>query len=109
MVEKELEAVGKEMSPKYRTKDFMEIIKNEDLGAVAIASSSQQHCRMLCAAAEAGRKKVYIEKPLGMTIEEIGQINVAGMSPAVDAAGNRSDSRLLGRRCDEPSSRCSRF
>jgi hypothetical protein len=109
MVEKELEAVGKEMSPKYRSKDFMEIIKNGDLGAVAIASSSQQHCRMLCAAAEAGRKKVYIEKPLGMTIEEIGQINVAGMSPAVGAAGNRSDSRLLGRRFDEPSSRCSRF
>jgi myo-inositol 2-dehydrogenase/D-chiro-inositol 1-dehydrogenase len=77
VVEKELESVGREMSPKYRTKDFMDILENEDLDAVVIASSSQAHCQMVCAAAEAGRKNVYLEKPLGMTIEEIDQIKAA--------------------------------
>jgi myo-inositol 2-dehydrogenase/D-chiro-inositol 1-dehydrogenase len=77
LVEEELESVGKEMSPKYCTKDFMEVIENDELDAIVIASSSQQHCRMLCAAAEAGRKNVYVEKPLGMTIEEIDQIKAA--------------------------------
>ena len=76
-VEEEIRSVGSEMNPKYRTTDFMEIIENEDLDAVVIASSSQAHCRMVCAAAEAGRKDVYLEKPLGMSIEEIDQINAA--------------------------------
>ena len=77
MVQEELDSVGAEMGPKYRTRDFMELIENQELDAVVIASSSQEHCRMLCAAAEAGRKKVYIEKPLGMTVEEINRIRSA--------------------------------
>ena len=77
MVQEELDSVGAEMGPKYRTRDFMELIENQELDAVVIASSSQEHCRMLCAAAEAGRKKVYIEKPLGMTVEEIIRIRSA--------------------------------
>ena len=77
IVEEELDSVGKEMSPKYRTQNYMEIIENEDLDAIVIASSSKAHCRMLCDAAEAGRKIVYIEKPLGMTIKEIDQIKAA--------------------------------
>ena len=56
MVDEELKSVGDEMSPKYSTKDFMEIIENDSLDAVVIASSSQAHCQMVCAAAQAGRK-----------------------------------------------------
>ena len=56
IVEEELDSVGKEMSPKYRTQNYMEIIENEGLDAIVIASSSKAHCRMLCDAAEAGRK-----------------------------------------------------
>ncbi|MBN1834638.1 MAG: Gfo/Idh/MocA family oxidoreductase [Spirochaetales bacterium] len=77
LVDEELEAVGAETGAKYRTKDFMEVIENEDLDAVVIASYSQEHCRMLCAAARAGRKKVYVEKPLGMTLDEIERIRAA--------------------------------
>jgi myo-inositol 2-dehydrogenase/D-chiro-inositol 1-dehydrogenase len=77
VVDEELDSVGSEMNPRYRTKDFMEIVENKDLDAIVIASSSQQHCQMLCAAAEAGRKKVYVEKPLGMSIEEIDKIKAA--------------------------------
>ena len=77
VVDEEMDSVCTEMSPKYRTKNFMEIIENGKLDAIVIASSSQQHCRMLCAAAQAGAKKVYVEKPLGMTLEEIDQIKDA--------------------------------
>jgi myo-inositol 2-dehydrogenase/D-chiro-inositol 1-dehydrogenase len=76
-VQQELDEVGREMGPKYSTTEFMEIVTNDDIDAIVIASSSQQHSRMVCAAAEAGRKKVYVEKPLGMTMEEIGAIRAA--------------------------------
>ncbi len=76
-VQQELDEVGREMDSKYSTTDFMEIIDNEDLDGIVVASTSQQHCRMVCAAAEAGRKYVYVEKPLGMTIAEIDQIKTA--------------------------------
>lgn len=77
IVPEELDSVGREMDPKYRTKNYSEIIENDDLDAIVIASSSQQHCRMLCSAAKAGRKNVYVEKPLGMTIDEIDRIKAA--------------------------------
>ena len=77
VVEDELESVGREMNPAHRTADFMEIIQNEELDGIVIASSSQEHCRMVCAAAEAGRRYLYVEKPLGMTIGEIDQIRSA--------------------------------
>lgn len=110
-IEQEIYSVGKEMSPKYCTNDYMEIIENEDLDAIVIASSSQEHCRMLCAAAAAGRKNVYIEKPLGMTIEEIDRIKAAvtanrGMllqvgynrrfDPSVQAAKKKLEEGFIG-------------
>jgi myo-inositol 2-dehydrogenase / D-chiro-inositol 1-dehydrogenase len=76
-VQQELDDVGREMEPTYSTTDFNEIITNDDLDGIVIASNSQVHCEMICAAAEAGRKIVYTEKPLGMTIEEIDQIRGA--------------------------------
>jgi len=76
-VQKELDEVGREMAPKYVTTDYNEILTNDDLDGVVIAASSLQHCEMLVAAAKAGRKWVYVEKPLGMTIEEINEIRSA--------------------------------
>ena len=77
VAEEELQSVAGQMSPDIRSTDFMEIIENEMLDGIVIASSSQEHCRMVCAAAEAGRKHVYVEKPLGMTVEEIDRIRSA--------------------------------
>jgi myo-inositol 2-dehydrogenase/D-chiro-inositol 1-dehydrogenase len=77
LVEEELDSVTREMNPKYRTSNFMELIENQELDGIVIASSSQEHCRMICAAAEAGRKKVFTEKPLGMNLEEIDRVKAA--------------------------------
>lgn len=75
--EEELQSVAAEMNPPYRTRDYREIITNDSLDAIVIASSSQEHCRMICEAARAGRKNVYLEKPIGMTVAEIGEIRKA--------------------------------
>ena len=77
VVEAELESVGAEMNPRYRYTDFREMFQNRELDGVVIATNSQSHCEMACAAAELGVKNVYIEKPLGMTMAEIEQIRTA--------------------------------
>ena len=76
-VGQELDEVGRETNPKYITADYNEILTNDDLDGIVIAATSQLHCRMLCDAAKAGRKWVYVEKPLGMTIDEINRIRDA--------------------------------
>ena len=111
-VPEELDSVGNEMNPKYHTSDFREIIENEDLDAIVIASSSLEHCRMLCAAAEAGRKRVYVEKPLGMSLGEIDRIKAAVQSnrgmllqvgynrrfdPSVQAAKKKLEEGFIGK------------
>ena len=74
LIQEELDAVVKEMDPQYITKDYTEIIENDHLDGIVIASSSQEHAAMICAAAKAGRKNVFTEKPIGMTLEEIDRI-----------------------------------
>ena len=74
LVDEELESVAEEMKPRNKTKDYLELISNEELDGIVIASSSQEHCHMICDCAKARRKHVYTEKPLGMTIEEINEI-----------------------------------
>jgi len=74
LVKDELDSVANEMSPKFVTTDYMDILQNKELDGVVIASNSQFHCKMICDAAEAGVKNIYTEKPLGMTIEEINLI-----------------------------------
>lgn len=73
----ELEEVGREMNPKYRYADYRDMFMNTELDGVVIATNSQLHCEMACAAAELGVKNVYMEKPLGMTLEEIDRIRTA--------------------------------
>ena len=81
VVESELESVGAEMQPRYRYTDYKELFQNRELDGVVIATNSQSHCEMACVAAELGVKNVYIEKPLGMTLEEIDRIRaVVGKS-----------------------------
>jgi len=49
--------------------DYYEMIQNEELDAVLIASSSGEHCRHIEAALKAGLH-VFCEKPLGINLEE---------------------------------------
>ena len=112
VVQTELDSVAKEMNPQYVTKEYMEIINNEQLDGIVIASSSQEHCAMVCDAAAVGRKNVYTEKPIGMTIEEINKIKAAveanpGMKfqvgynrrfdPSVQAAKKKIDEGFIGK------------
>lgn len=77
VVQEELDSVSAEMAPRYVTSSYQEIIENDDLDAIVIASSSQEHCVMICDAAATGRKNLYTEKPIGMTIPEIDEIRSA--------------------------------
>ena len=75
--ETELDTVSKQMHPTHVTKGYNELLAYPELDGIVIASSSLEHCSMICAAAEAGKKYVYTEKPLGMSIEEIDRIRDA--------------------------------
>jgi len=44
------------------------------LDCIVIATNSQTHCEIICAAAEAGSKYVFTEKPLGMPMDEVNLI-----------------------------------
>ncbi len=78
----ELEAVSVEMRPRFCYPDYRDMFKNQELDGVVIATNSQSHCELAVAAAELGVKNVYIEKPLGMTLDEIDRIR-----KAVEASG----------------------
>ena len=77
VVESELETASEQIHPAHITKDFNELLSYPELDGIIIASSSQEHCSMICAAAEAGKKYVYTEKPLGMSLTEIDKIRDA--------------------------------
>ncbi len=77
VVQSELDEIGARMQPKYRYMDYREMFLNKELDGVVIATNSQSHCDMAIAAAELGVKNVYIEKPLGMTLDEINRIREA--------------------------------
>ncbi len=67
--EEQLKKLAKEWSVEKIYTDFDEMIKDEEIEAVSIASPSGFHCKQIEAALKAG-KHVFCEKPLGVTIEE---------------------------------------
>ncbi len=73
VVQGELDSVAEEMHPEYITDNYSELL-SYPLDGIVIAASSQEHCSMICQAALAGRKYVYTEKPLGMSLKEIDKI-----------------------------------
>jgi len=84
LVPEELDEVSKEMSPAIVTDSYNDIIGRRDLDGIVIATNSQTHCEIICAAAEAGAQNVYTEKPLGMSLEEISRIkNAVESSPGM--------------------------
>jgi predicted dehydrogenase len=60
-----------------RYADYRELLQDKNIDAVIIATPEHRHAAMLIDALEAG-KHVYIEKPLGHTIEEGEKIQTGG-------------------------------
>ena len=67
--EEEVAYVQRNWGIQHGYTNFMEMIQNKELDAVAILSPSGEHCWQIEAALEAGLH-VFTEKPLGVTVEE---------------------------------------
>jgi myo-inositol 2-dehydrogenase/D-chiro-inositol 1-dehydrogenase len=64
-----VETVQKEWNVPYGYTNYEEMVANDELDAVVIASASTEHCQQIEAALQAGLH-VFCEKPLGVSIEE---------------------------------------
>ncbi|MFW6163355.1 MAG: Gfo/Idh/MocA family oxidoreductase, partial [Planctomycetota bacterium] len=56
--------------------DYREVLDDADVNAVLIAVQHNLHARFVCETLEAG-KHAFVEKPLAMSVEEIGHIRAA--------------------------------
>ena len=72
IVETELEYAKRELGVSDVYTDFKEMLEKAEIDAVAIVTTSGEHCWQIEAALAAG-KHVFCEKPLGVTIEECRQ------------------------------------
>jgi len=70
VVEDEIKDAQKNLGVKYAYKDFSEMLKNKELDAIVIASSSTEHCKQIEEALNAGFH-VFSEKPLGINMHEV--------------------------------------
>ena len=68
-IEQVRQATGK--NPKGFVR-YQDLLAASEVDAVVIATPEHQHCTQLVAAIEAG-KDAYVEKPLGMTMEEVNE------------------------------------
>ncbi len=68
--QEEVDEAQRSWGIKYGYTDFEEMLKNEELEAIFIASSSTEHCKHIEQALNAGFH-VFSEKPLGVTKEEV--------------------------------------
>lgn len=70
-------AYAKEMyGVKYLYTDFDDMLKNDEIDAVAIITAPSEHCRQIVAALDAG-KHVFTDKPMGINVEECKTIEKA--------------------------------
>ena len=60
----------------YTTNDYKELLKDEDIDLIGISTQHSSHAKFVVEALEAG-KSVYCEKPLCLTLEELGKIEEA--------------------------------
>lgn len=70
IVKAEVDDVQKNWGIKYGYTDYSEMLKNKELDAVFIATSSTVHCKQIEQALDAGFH-VFSEKPLGVNLEEV--------------------------------------
>lgn len=76
IVPAELEYAQKELGVSDLYTDFREMLANADIDAVAIVTTSSEHCWQIEAALDAG-KHVFSDKPLGVNLEECKQAEAA--------------------------------
>lgn len=76
IVEDELAYARSEFGVEKTFTDFNEMIKDPDIDAVAIVTTSSEHCWQIEAAMNAG-KHVFSDKPLGVTLEQCLQAKAA--------------------------------
>ena len=69
IVSDELEYAKKELGVTDVYMDYREMLAKADIDAVAIVTTSGEHCWQIAAALDAG-KHVFSDKPLGVTLEE---------------------------------------
>ncbi|WP_199883955.1 Gfo/Idh/MocA family protein [Anaerosinus massiliensis] len=69
IVPAELDYAKKELGVEKVYTDFREMLRDADIEAVAIVTTSDQHCWQIEAALDAG-KHVFSDKPLGITVAE---------------------------------------
>ncbi len=72
--QEELDRVAQEMSPPVVTQSFNELLDRGGFEALVIATSSETHAELICAAVKRGVRHVYTEKPIGMSIAELERI-----------------------------------
>lgn len=69
IVPAELEFAKNELGVQDVYADYKEMLAKADIDAVAIVTTSSEHCWQIAAALDAG-KHVFTDKPLGVTVEE---------------------------------------
>jgi predicted dehydrogenase/threonine dehydrogenase-like Zn-dependent dehydrogenase len=60
----------------YTTNDYRKLLADEDIDLIAISTQHNSHAKFIVEALTAG-KNVYVEKPLCLTLEELGRIEEA--------------------------------
>lgn len=75
VVPEELEYAESELGVTKLYKDYTEMLKDDEIDAVVIVSPSHLHCGQVIEAFEAG-KHVFVEKPLGVSLEEMKEVKI---------------------------------
>lgn len=70
------EHTGKKFGFEYCTSDYKEILEDQDIDCVMIATRHNLHAQLVVEALERG-KDVFVEKPLALSIEELRQVAAA--------------------------------
>jgi len=89
-----LAQAGRELGVETLVSDYRDVVRRDDVDAVAIVTPTFLHREIACAAADAG-KHLFLEKPMALSVDECRQINAA-----VDRTGVRLQIGFM-RRFDE--------
>lgn len=75
-VEEVAKAAAEELEIDTWYTDYMQVIENERIDAIIVATPTKYHCEIVIAAANAG-KHILCEKPMAMTVEECNRMDEA--------------------------------